>query len=141
MAATDPKRPVTSVQFMTRFLCFLLALSLLGCTGDVTCDGDHESVISAKSLSTERLATLYRDSISLLGTESGIHISPIPRELSDLDPIYVKRIGDSWLDIKLAGCFDHGVFVRADSESGRITLRYGEGPTWGEEILWTDDSS
>ena len=28
--------------------------------GDVTCDGDHESVISAKSLSTERLARLYR---------------------------------------------------------------------------------
>ena len=53
-------QPVISVQFMTRFLCYLSALLLSGCMGDVTCDGDHESVISAKSLSTERLARLYR---------------------------------------------------------------------------------
>jgi len=109
--------------------------------GDVTCDSDHGSVISAKSLSDERLATLSLDSKNLLSAERGVHSSPVPAEFSDLEPIYVKRFADDFLDIKLAGCFDHGVFVRVYAQSGRVTVIYGEGPTWGEEILWAGDSS
>lgn len=124
---------------MTRYICFLAALLLLGCSGEVTCDGDHEAVIFAKSLSDERLSTLYRDSINLLGIESDTSY-PVAAEFSDLDPIYVKRLGSYWLDIKLAGCFDHGVFIQADTMTERVTLRYGEGPTHGEDTLWAKES-
>ena len=64
---------------------------------------------------------------------------PIPAELSDLEPLYVKRLGSFFLDIKLAACFDHGVFIRVEPGEGQVTVRYGEGPFFGEEVLWSGE--
>ena len=123
---------------MTRFLSLLVVVFLQGCVGDTTCDNDHESVLAAKSLSDDRLAALYRDSEVLLRLGTSVDLAPIPDEFQDLEPIYLRRIGEAALDIKLASCFDHGVFLRADAKSGQVTLRFGEGPTSGEEVLWTN---
>ncbi|MGB5628250.1 MAG: hypothetical protein WBM57_02700 [Woeseiaceae bacterium] len=93
----------------------------------------------AKSLSQERLATLYyQDSKRLLASSPNVHISPIPDEFGDIIMIDMRTWGSEEIGLKLEGCFDHFVFLNIDTQLGQITVKYGEGPTAGEELLWDD---
>lgn len=94
----------------------------------------------AKSLSDERLATLYQDAKRLLISDPDVYISPVPNEFSDLEPIVMRVWGSEKLGVKLEGCIDHFVFLNIDIASRQIVIRYGEGPTASEDVLWTDDS-
>ena len=124
---------------MNRFHAVLLTVLLQGCFGDATCDSDHASVILAKSLSEERLATIYRDSERLILKNLDPDPSTVYAEFDDLEPVYAKRTGLSSFSIKLAGCYDHGTFLNIDTGVGEIAVTYGEGPSAGREILWINE--
>ena len=124
---------------MNRLRYLLLAVLLQGCFGDAACDSDHESVLLAKSLSEERLAALYEDSKRLILESPSSDFSRVHAELDDLEPVYSKRTGNTSFSIKLAACYDHGTFLNIDTDAGEITVTYGEGPSAGRELLWSDE--
>lgn len=121
---------------------------LLGCDG-TQCDEQSEKVKFAKSLSQERLYSLfesikkYRSEGHTHPFEKGSQHSPIPKEFSDIDPLKI-RVERKLPTIMLEGCFDHFVlllFYGVEEEGkGKILLQWGEGSTGGRQLLWQEEN-
>ncbi len=116
----------------------MILIALYGCLPATSCGPDSERVAFAKSLSEDRLKVLYQDSKALLSSEPNFYIPAGPDEFSDLNPINMRAWRSDKLGIKLEGCFDHFVFLIVDTNAGEITVEYGEGPDYGEDLLWAD---
>lgn len=103
-----------------------------------SCQEDSEAVAYARSLSTERLARLYRDmelyshreDILLDGYQFGDERYEVPKEFSDLK---VRKIRPKDGNIMVEGCFDHYIYLTFKSvgrlakpgEKKKIILNWG----------------
>ena len=131
---------------MKSFQCILLFL--FGCSLTAftfaDCSSDSKEVQYAKNINQERLALLYNQTKQL--TEADVFLPKIssnsekaPKEFNDLEYINVHLIG-STARFMLQGCFDHFVIIRINGinskQEASITLEYGEGPDFKQEILW-----
>jgi hypothetical protein len=125
-----------------RFLVAALAIGALAGCGDVTCDEDHQSVALARQMPQKDLALLFSEaeSVDRAKPRGFDHIqvrTPLPK--FDLSPIFFRSSGEHAASVKLAGCFDHGVYLSLNglnSSKGHIELSWGEGGTSGYQILW-----
>ncbi len=69
---------------------------------------------------------------------NGIPIKTRLPEFAIKQPVLTMYSSDA--TVKLAGCFDHGVYLslyRLNKPDGSITLFWGEGPEAGEKLLWS----
>jgi hypothetical protein len=122
------------------FACALLCITSCG---RATCDEDHPDVAVARNLPDEDLAELFAEAEKVLKhPPSNIDEIPIKTNLPRFDvstPAF-RNFSDGFASIMLAGCFDHGVYMRLEDinrETGRVVLSWGEGPFRGEQILWS----
>ena len=126
-------------------LIFTICTSLAGCI-DVTCDGNDSEAVAARALSKERLERLYTD-IANWGPNkhwTDVYLwddakGEVPEQFKDIGAGFAERTFDGNVVLRLRGCMDHHldlIVVLAKDEDPRIELRYGEGPTSGQEILW-----
>ena len=127
------------------------ALILVGGCGDPAdgCDESSSAVAYARSIPKDRLAQLYRDAKAQLKSgqtlqRAGPGTGNGPTWLDDLT--YRNVILDNARTrILLRGCFDHFVFIQINGISDRrsfygnsLLLVWGEGPTAGSEVLWSE---
>ncbi|GAB3358469.1 hypothetical protein GCM10027430_29050 [Lysobacter tyrosinilyticus] len=95
----------------------------------------------ARSLPETRLVKLSQDLQRLAPTSEARHGWPIhdgfPIELADLKPHSAKSQGDEF-EVVLKHCGDHRVVLASPigGQEQRITLSWGEGPTFGQQVLW-----
>ena len=126
-----------------RFLVAALAIGALSGCGDVTCDEDHQSVALARQMPPKDLALLFSEAESVdRGKPKGFDHIQVKTLLPkfELSPIFFRSSGEHAASVKLAGCFDHGVYLSLNglnSSEGQIELSWGEGGTSGYQILWS----
>jgi len=113
------------------------------------CQESSPTVAYARSIPAERLEQLYRDAGAQLA--KGAYLSGVrprdnnaPEWLEDLNYNNVS-LGPGRAHIILEGCFDHAVAIQinglGDHKSmygNSLLLFRGEGPTSGDEILWSE---
>ncbi|MGN7919702.1 hypothetical protein [Lysobacter sp. 22409] len=129
-----------------RFLAAALAIGALAGCGNFNCDEDHESVALARSLPQRDLALLFSEAESVarakpMGFDHTRVRTPLPK--FDLSPLIFRGYGKH-ASVKLAGCFDHGVYLSLEdlnSSKGQIELSWGEGPASGHRVLWSQLSA
>ena len=127
---------------LSRSLLMLVSVVFLSACGNVTCDEGHSSVALARGIPQTKWAELFSEAESTVGVKPfGLENIPVKTSLPkfDLSPLsfvsYSKHA-----TVKLAGCFDHGVYLSLDdlnTPQGKIELSWGEGPEAGSEVLWS----
>jgi len=130
-------------------LTILLPLTIIGCgdKNEIVCDEDHPKVKFARQLSGERLKALFDEMKKLkqenntLPHEMGSKNMPIPEPFKDINPIIIHS-ERALPTIVLKSCFDHYIMLLFyginEKEEKKIVLMWGEGPTLGKQILWSE---
>ena len=127
-----------------RVLVVLACWLAMSSCSEVVCDEDSTEVAFARQFPQSRWERLVLDARHLKGAVSDVLGAPVgdlsstPAELADLKPVDAKFYGDT-LAVKLKGCFDHHIYLITDFHppgTETVILQWGEGPTFGSEVLW-----
>lgn len=130
-----------------RSLSLAICLAGLAGCGNVICDEGHSSVAMARSVSRKDWAQLFSEAETIARARPPIYENtpvktPLPQ--FDLSPLAFVRHTDDQASVKLAGCFDHGVYLSLEelnTPQGRIELSWGEGPSSGSQVVWSRRSA
>lgn len=130
-----------------RSLLLAACFAGLGGCADAVCDADHASAVAARALSQQDLARLFSEAETVARSRPSPYENvpvktPLPKFA--LSPPTFRGYTDRWATVKLAGCFDHGVYLSLEelnTPQGNIELTWGEGPTSGSRVLWTRRST
>lgn len=129
-----------------RSLLILASVVVLSACGNVTCDEGHSSVALARGVPRKKWAELFSEAENIVrpqpsGSKNVVVKTSLPKfNLPSLNFVIYSKDAT----VKLAGCFDHGVYLSLDglnTPQGKIELSWGEGPEAGSEVLWSRRSN
>jgi len=135
------RRPALSLGAVLLVGATALPLGGCGFVGLPTCDADDDVVHEARALPQPVLAALYEEAegMSRAGMRSGKAVATALPGLHADDRLWFQMFGRTDARVRLRYCFDHGVvlwFHDLGTAEGRVMLKWGEGPTAGEQVLW-----
>ena len=128
---------------MNKIIGLLISIIMVSC-GPGKCEEGSDAVKLARSFSESEYANMFAAMEELKRISPQVPIYPvdgnfeIPSALQALNPkkISIERKSPG---VNLEGCFDHYVimiFHGLNSDTGTISLTWGEGPTAGSQELW-----